>query len=180
MAKAPRAAPRPKRAKTGGRKPGSVNKANALIRDRIETQADPIGFLTRIMRGEEIECAPPRLSGSRGGDPVAVPEGVLPTMRVRPTLDQMQAAANKLADKLLPNPRSRAVPIDLPRSFATDADVIAAADRVLEGMASGVLTIDEADQAMGVIAKRRQIFESEELQRRIEALEAATQNPGAG
>ena len=41
--------------KTGGRKPGTPNKSTATTRERIEQDADPLGFLTRLMRGEEID-----------------------------------------------------------------------------------------------------------------------------
>ena len=44
--------------KTGGRRMGTPNKDNAATRERIENEADPIGFLCRIVRGEEIECTP--------------------------------------------------------------------------------------------------------------------------
>lgn len=161
-----------KPAKRGGRQPGAVNKANALIRDRIEMTADPIGFLTRIMLGEEIECAPSfknapavdlaqAIKGSASGG----------TVKVRPNLDQRIAAANKLADKLMPSPRSRAITLPIPTQSASPGDLDAAADTVMLEMTEGRITLDEAEQAMTVIAKRRDIFMSGELERRIAELE---------
>ena len=44
-------------AKTGGRKRGVANKVTAATRERIEREADPIGLLARIVRGEAIEAA---------------------------------------------------------------------------------------------------------------------------
>ncbi len=154
-----------KRKKTGGRKPGSANKANALIRERIESEADPIGFLTRIMNGERTECLPPTEKNR------ATDKGAL--VALYPTLDQRMSAANKLADKLIATPRSRAVQMPLPDAMASPEQISAAADSIMREMARGRLTLDEADTAMSVLAKRRQIYESEELERRIEALEGS-------
>tara|TARA_B100000809_G_C14732210_1_gene385418 strand:+ start:13 stop:270 length:258 start_codon:yes stop_codon:yes gene_type:complete len=57
--------PRPKGTpKTGGRQKGTPNRVNAASRDRIEQEADPIGFLIRIVRGEALEDEKPSLDGS--------------------------------------------------------------------------------------------------------------------
>ncbi len=54
--------PRPKGLpKTGGRFPGTPNKTTAATRERIEREADPVAFLSRVMRGEEIDGKIPTL-----------------------------------------------------------------------------------------------------------------------
>jgi hypothetical protein len=65
----------------GGRKKGTPNRINAAARDRIEKEADPVGFLCLIIRGHEID-------GSK------------------PTLDQRLNAAKVLAGKVLPDLRA--------------------------------------------------------------------------
>ena len=65
----------------GGRRKGVPNKINAATRERIESEADPIGFLMRIVRGEEID-------------------GQVPT------LDQRINAARLLSGKVQPDLRS--------------------------------------------------------------------------
>ena len=78
--------------KTGGRQAGIPNKATAATRERIEREADPIGFLCRVANGEEIEAAPERESGALA--------------KVRPTLDQRLSAAQTLARKIQPDATS--------------------------------------------------------------------------
>ena len=65
----------------GGRRKGTPNKINAATRDWIEIEADPIGFLCRITRGQDLDGA-------------------------TPTLDQRMNAAKILAGKVLPDLRS--------------------------------------------------------------------------
>jgi len=43
------------RPKTGGRTPGVVNKDRRLSIDRIMSTADPVGFLCRVVNGEELD-----------------------------------------------------------------------------------------------------------------------------
>ena len=43
----------PGRAKTGGRVPGTPNRDRRLSIDRIMSTADPVGFLCRVVNGEE-------------------------------------------------------------------------------------------------------------------------------
>ena len=67
--------------KTGGRTRGTPNKINVATRQRIEDEADPIGFLCGITRGQDLDG-------------------------VTPTLEQRMAAAKILAEKVLPDLRS--------------------------------------------------------------------------
>ncbi len=77
------------RAKTGGRVRGAPNKITATTRERIEKEADPIGFLVNIVNGEPIEVANPADSSS--------------TVTVYPSYEQRQDAAKTLARKVLPD-----------------------------------------------------------------------------
>lgn len=78
-----------KRPKTGGRKKGTPNKISAEFRKEIE-KADPIGFLIKIMQGEEMEV------GLKIGEAFTV-------IQTKPTLDQRVTAATKLVNKILPD-----------------------------------------------------------------------------
>ena len=68
--------------KSGGRKQGIPNRVNIATRERIAEEADPVGFLCRIVNGEEI-----------GGQ--------------TPTLDQRLNAAKDLAKKVTPDLKSQ-------------------------------------------------------------------------
>jgi hypothetical protein len=70
--------------KTGGRGPGVVNKDRRLSIDRIMSTADPLDFLCRVVRGDELD-------------------GVTPTL-----LDRI-AAAKVLAAKVMPDLKSISV-----------------------------------------------------------------------
>ena len=95
--------PRPKGTpKTGGRQKGTPNRVNAASRERIEQEADPIGFLIRIVRGESLDDE-------------------------RPSLDQRMNAARLLAGKVLPDLRGVEMQIDDQReklvSEMTDGEI---------------------------------------------------------
>ncbi len=77
------------RAKTGGRVRGAPNKFSAATRERIEKEADPIGFLVNVVNGEPIE--------------VADPTDLSATSTVYPSYEQRQDAAKTLARKVLPD-----------------------------------------------------------------------------
>ena len=75
---------------------------NAASRDRIEQEADPIGFLIRIVRGEALDDE-------------------------KPSLDQRMNAARLLAGKVLPDLRGIEMQLDAQReksvSEMTDAEI---------------------------------------------------------
>jgi hypothetical protein len=141
----------------GGRPPGTPNKVTVATRERIENEADPIGFLGAVMRGEPIKTAPLK-DGSNQVDAF-------------PTIDQRVSAARILADKLLPNAKSRPVAMDLPK-VETPGDLVSALSAVIATMAEGQITPDEAAVIAGVIEQKRRVIETAELAARIEALEA--------
>ena len=80
--------------KSGGRQKGTANKVSATTRERIEKDADPIGFLVNIVNGEPIEVANPSDSSN--------------AVTVYPNYEQRQTAAQTLARKVLPD--MKAVP----------------------------------------------------------------------
>ena len=63
--------------KWGGRRAGTPNKVNIEIRSRIEVEADPVGFLIKVVKGRKV----------RGE---------------YPTTDQRMRAAEKLLGKIVP------------------------------------------------------------------------------
>lgn len=77
------------RAKTAGRRKGTLNKDRNVTLRRIEKSCDPIGFLCRIVNGEAVEVAPAA--------------GVVEAVLMRPTMQDRLFAARTLANKLLPD-----------------------------------------------------------------------------
>ena len=95
--------PRPKGTpKTGGRAKGVPNRVNAATRDRIEQEADPIGFLIGVVCGADVD-----------GE--------------KPSLDQRMNAARLLAGKVLPDLRGIEMQLDdhreKPVSEMTDGEI---------------------------------------------------------
>lgn len=142
--------------KTGGRKPGTPNKATAATRARIEAEADPIAFLTKIQNGEVIKAG-------------VIKEGA-ETVGVVPTLDQRMAAAFKLADKMVPNARSAHVSLQLPKVERPD-DVLKAMAAVIQQVAAGQLRPDEAATIAGILESHRRAIETTDIERRLSQLE---------
>ena len=101
----------PRGVRQGGRRKGTPNKASAATRERIERDADPIGFLCRVANGEEIEAAP-----TKDAEEV---------VKVRPTLDQRLTAAQTLARKIQPDAKDTPISLDLPAIEKTE-DMVAA------------------------------------------------------
>ena len=135
--------------KTGGRKAGVPNKANAAARERIEHEADPIGFLTSIQLGEEIQT----------GD-----------ARERPTLDQRISASMFLARKLLPDAKDR--PVSFPLAATSNPqEVLTTSHAVLAAVAGGSLTPSEGQSIAGLLEVHRKLIETVDLDRRLTAME---------
>lgn len=74
-----------------GRKKGCINKISQDTRERILSEADPIDFLMRVMKGEE-----------RFKESVIV-EGLPMDVEVRPRIEHRMQAANTLAKKAAPD-----------------------------------------------------------------------------
>ena len=78
--------------RSGGRKPGTANKASQLGRDFIIRKGAPIETLCKIAKGEKIQCADAESASKRSG--------------IYPTIDQRLAAARILAGKIVPDMKS--------------------------------------------------------------------------
>jgi hypothetical protein len=141
--------------KTGGRTKGTPNKVGFATRARIETEADPIGFLCKVTNGEPITCA------QVGRDE---------PITVVPTLDQRITAAQTLAKKVQPDARDAPVQVNLP-TVGSAADAMAAAGSVLDAVACGEITPREGQALSSMVESYRRTIETVELERRIAALE---------
>jgi hypothetical protein len=73
--------------KWGGRIPGTPNKVNIEVRNRIEMDADPVGFLIKVVKGSKI----------RGE---------------HPSMDQRIRAAERLLAKVVPDLKAVELSID--------------------------------------------------------------------
>ena len=80
------------------------------------------------------------------------------------------AAANAVLDRVAPRPRGRSIVLDLPR-IVTLEDVDAAVDTVLDAVAAGQVTPQEAATVSGIIETKRRVIESRALDGRVRALE---------
>lgn len=78
------------------------------------------------------------------------------------------AALRMCLDRIVPALKPVGVPVDLP---ALPADLAGKGERVLEQLAAGAMSPDEAATIIGAIAQQARIVETSELERRIAALE---------
>jgi len=147
----------PDSARRSGRPPGAPNKVTVATRERIESEADPIAFLGAVMRGEAIKSAPAKEEGTQ--------------IEIYPTTDQRISAARVLADKLVPNAKTRSITMEVPK-FEAAGDLVVALGSVIETMAAGDITPDEAAIIAGVIEHKRRAIETVEIMARLDALEA--------
>lgn len=144
------------RERIGGRQKGTPNKASIATWDRIESEADPVGFLAKVMNGEAIKAAPTKETTE--------------TTEVVPTLDQRLTAASQLSRWMPPPPKVRPLRIDIPR-MSKPEDMVAVMESVIAAMARGEITPDEAKTVAEVIEVQRRTIETESLETRIAALE---------
>jgi hypothetical protein len=125
-------------------------------RERIESEADPVGFLISVSRGESIACAVMRNSKER--------------VEVLPTLDQRMSAAGMLSRKISPDAKDNPIRLPLP-SLKTAADVLAALDVVAGAMSRGEITPGEAQIVANVLDMKRKAIETVDIESRLVALE---------
>ena len=78
--------------KTGGRRKGVPNRTRVQVLERINQEADPIGFLIGVARGLQFEAA--------------TEPGASKKVKMYPTHDQRLDAAKVLARKVLPDQKS--------------------------------------------------------------------------
>lgn len=136
----------PHGAKYGGRKKGTPNKATAAVRERIEIEADPVGFMTRIVNGEEID-------------------GEVPT------LDQRAHAARWLGAKVAPDAKGAPVRFDV-GAVNTPADALNAMGALIAATGRGQVLVGDAKLVSDLIVGFLKAYEAHELEARVAALES--------
>lgn len=85
-------------------------------------------------------------------------------------------AARLVLDKLVPNAKERTVELPSMPGLETAAGVAEAQAAILRAVAAGNLTPGEASTLSGIIENRRKAIETQELELRIQALEASGQS----
>ena len=80
-------------------------------------------------------------------------------------------AARIVLDRIAPIRKGRPLRFNLPEGGGTAEDVSVALAAVVEGMAAGDLTPDEAQMVASVLELRRKAIETVEIERRLAALE---------
>ena len=80
-------------------------------------------------------------------------------------------AAKMIVDRILPASKGRHVSVAVP-PMKSAADLPAAHDTILDAVAEGELTPDEASTLAGIVEMRRKALETNELEQRIAAIEA--------
>jgi hypothetical protein len=146
-----------------GRPQGRPNKVNVVTRERIECEADPIGFLITVANGKAIEAAIPM-----GPD-----RDHTEKVKIYPTFDQRLEAHTALLRKLVPDAKSMPVKLNLP-SVESAADVLTALNLVVAAVACGEITPDQAETLSGVLETRRRAIETVEFEQRLSVLEKGT------
>lgn len=81
------------------------------------------------------------------------------------------AALRLVVERLIPVAKERRINLELPNSLSTAAEVASAVGRIIEAVADGEVTPGEASTLAGIIEIRRKAIETEELEKRIAALE---------
>ncbi|MEE9271695.1 MAG: hypothetical protein V3U57_00230 [Robiginitomaculum sp.] len=143
-----------RKTKTGGRKAGTPNKANALVRDRID-QVDPIGWLLTLHK--------------KGTYP-EIKDGKK-TRRNRPlSFQERTSIAQYLDRKITPNAKERTITFDVGKIDSPE-DALKTMAKVIEALGAGKLSPSEANAVCGVIGNYIKAFEVNEILARIEALE---------
>lgn len=80
-------------------------------------------------------------------------------------------AAKLVIERILPPARERPVSLDLPQEIGTAAGINQVSAAILRAVAEGELTPSEGNVLAGIVEARRRTIETEELERRIAALE---------
>ena len=86
-----------------------------------------------------------------------------------------------LVDRVLGTPRSEALPgggLDMPSGLDSAAEVAKAANALLQGVASGQLSPEDAARTGSLIELARRALETQELERRVTELEARSKGDG--
>jgi hypothetical protein len=78
-----------------------------------------------------------------------------------------------LLDRVLPRPKDAPVSIG-PLPMSTPAELLQAQETVMQELALGQLTLNQAEQIFSLIEARRRVLETQELEQRLRALEERT------
>ena len=105
--------------------------------------------LLQLMEGEAEEITRAMVDAAKGGD---------------------MAAARFILDKLVPAVKERPVSLELP-NIDTASNAAGAQNVILQAVAKGELLPGEANVLSGIVESRRKAMETEDLERRIAALE---------
>ena len=140
----------------GGRQRGTPNRSSVRTWERVEREGDPIAFLCSVLRGDPIQASP-----SKQGENAT---------EIIPTLDQRLTAASQLSRWMPPPPRVRPIAMDLP-PLTTAEDMTTTMAAVVDAMACGEITPDEAKAVAEVIEIHRRTIETGEHERRLAAIE---------
>ncbi len=144
----------------GGRAKGARNRVMLAARLRIAAEADPVGrFIEAARTGKMIVGT---------GDDARTLE--LDT-------DQYLSVLRELRRMTVPDAKSNPIALDLPE-IKKPGDLVAALAKVCGAMASGSITVEDAAQVAGVLELKRRAVETEDLERRLAAIEAAQQTSG--
>jgi hypothetical protein len=84
------------------------------------------------------------------------------------------AAARLVLDRIYQPRKGRAIKLDLPK-VETAAGLMAAMGVVIDAMAQGEISADEATAVAGVLELRRRAIETMEIEARLAALEAKSE-----
>ncbi len=90
-------------------------------------------------------------------------------------------AARLLLDRVLGKPRGEAlngIALDLPEGIETAADVLKAANALLQSVARGGLSPEDAQKAAAVVEAARKAVETEELDQRLSVIERQLKKGG--
>lgn len=139
-----------------GRKAGQPNRFTLAMRHRIAEEADPIGFLVSVMKGEPLSYK-------------SDPESDKVEHHV-PTLEQRLSAARSLSNKLAPDAKDRPVNFEVGK-IEGPSDALQVMTRIVAAMGAGDLTPSEAAGVMGVVGTYLDAWKTEDLERRISELE---------
>jgi hypothetical protein len=134
----------------GGRQPGTPNRTSLLARLRIEHEADPIGRLIEASKTGVLKLGDKDL-------PLDVDQGL--------------SVIRELRRIAVPDAKGVSFTLQLP-PIKTAQDIDAALGIVIEEVASGRITADEADALGRLLETRRKSLETVELERRVAQMEA--------
>ena len=90
---------------------------------------------------------------------------------VKKALEGDMTAMRLCLDRLAPPRKDAPIAFDLP-AIKTAADTVSASSSLLDAVATGDVTPDEAGRVMALLSAHKALVETGELERRIEALEA--------